>query len=39
MRVIGMITTGALALVGAAVAVVAAVSAQDVSRYLRIRKM
>jgi hypothetical protein len=39
MRALGMVTTGVLALAGAATAVVFAVSAQDISRYLRIRKM
>jgi len=39
MRTIGMITTGALALTGAAAVVVVAVSSRDVSRYLRMRKM
>ncbi len=39
MRAIGMVTTGVLALAGAAAAVVVAISAPDVSRYLKIRKM
>lgn len=39
MRTIGMLTTGVLALAGAAAVVVAAVSAQDAARYLRMRKM
>jgi hypothetical protein len=39
MRAIGMITTGVMTLVGAAAAVAIAVSAPDVGRYLRMRKM
>jgi uncharacterized protein DUF6893 len=39
MRAIGMTTTGVLALAGVAAAVLVAVSAPDVSRYLRMRKM
>jgi hypothetical protein len=39
MRTMGMITTAVLALTGAAAAFAMAVSAQDVSRYIRMRKM
>lgn len=39
MRALGMVTTGILALAGAAAAAVVAVSVPDISRYLRIRKM
>jgi hypothetical protein len=39
MRSLGMVTTAVLALAGAAAAAVVAISAPDISRYLRIRKM
>ncbi len=39
MRTLGIVTTGVLVLAGAGAAVVVAISAPDISRYLRIRKM